>query len=376
MVDSSNGVKWFFGHQWMSRFKSGINGLVTYRPHFEAHLRQRLLAAYSNVNMIEGFRMEGLLNDKTNNCIIGITGQMIDGRKENINCSLTVDTTGRESKLPQWLNAIGYSAPREKAIELQLGYTSRIYNRLAKFDYDWSAHAVYANFPNTGRGGGITYPITDQWMVTLTGYFGDHAPADDTGFLDFAKSLAKPIIYQLIKDEKPIVNSKVYKIPKIRRRYYEELSDFPGGLAVIGDAVCFFNPLFAQGITVSALCVAELEKFLAKQKKTKQLHIKGHSAELQKKIAACLRTPWHMTNIINYSYPQLKGRRPFFIPMTTWMLKRTIETCATHRSASRIFLEVMHMNAPLNNFLRLSFIFPLLCHSIKYVLKPRKSKLQ
>lgn len=370
VADTAKDVSWFFGYRWMPRFDSGIKGLISLRPYLEWQVRRRLLRAYPNVRILENYLTEGFLRNDTNTCITGVKCKRADGIQENMYATLTVDATGRGSQTPGWLKIIGYPTPRETEVEMHLGYTSRIYKRPVNFNGDWKSHAVYADFPHVWRGGGITNVQDDQWMVTLTGYFGDHSPANDSGFLEFARSLAKPYVYQWLKDETPIVNSKVYKIPKIRRRYYEELSSFPDGLIVIGDAVCVFNPIFAQGITVIALCAAALDKCLVNQIKMKTGDIQGLSRNVQKKIAKSLNTPWHLTNAINFSYPQTKGRRPLLTPVNTWILKRTIETCSENTGASQIFLEVMHMKAPPSIFCKPSFLLPLLLHAIKYVFNP------
>jgi hypothetical protein len=42
----------------------------------------------------------------------------------------------------------------------------------------------------------------------------------------------------------------VYKVPSSLRRYYEKMDCFPEGCLGMGDAVCSFNPIFGQGMTL------------------------------------------------------------------------------------------------------------------------------
>lgn len=55
-----------------------------------------------------------------------------------------------------------------------------------------------------GKGGGLLPMENNMWQVTLAEYGGKRAPIDEEGFLEFAKELPDPIMYQTLKRCKPV----------------------------------------------------------------------------------------------------------------------------------------------------------------------------
>ena len=68
----------------------------------------------------------------------------------------------------------------------------------------------------------------------------------------------------MMRESAPLTEPLKYTYPESTRRHYEKLGGLPGGLLVIGDAYCGFNPIYGQGITVAALEALILRRLLGR----------------------------------------------------------------------------------------------------------------
>jgi 2-polyprenyl-6-methoxyphenol hydroxylase-like FAD-dependent oxidoreductase len=69
------------------------------------------------------------------------------------------------------------------------------------------------------------------------------------------------------KDAKQLGEIARHVLPWSLRRHFERISEFPSGLLPIGDAICRFNPIFGQGISVAAQEAVMLHRLLADKAK-------------------------------------------------------------------------------------------------------------
>lgn len=265
MVDLGAEMRWHHFGGYKVQFQSGLVGLSQSRPFLEWHVRRRVLALENLECLLECDARE-LVASSDHTRITGVKIQRRSTRgDERLDAHLVVDAMGRGSPSPKWIEWLGYPKPEETVIKIGVGYASRIYRRRPG---DLQGDKLLIAFPTPPRETrmGALFPIEgDRWLLTLGGWVGDHPPADEEGFLEFARSLPAPDIYDFITRAEPLTGIVPYKFPSNLRRRYEDMVRLPEGYIVLGDALCSLNPIYAQGMTVSALEAAMLDQCLREQ---------------------------------------------------------------------------------------------------------------
>ncbi len=252
---------------------------------------------------------------------------------------LVVDASGRGSRTPQWLEQLGFGKPAETEVKVDVGYASRFYRKPMNAPADWTGLMIYPKPPETRLG--VMFPVEDdRWMLTLVGWFGDHPPTDESGFLEFAASLPVPVLYDAIKNAEPLSPIVPHRFPSNRRRLYERVARFPDGLVVLGDALCSFNPIYGQGMTTGALGVKLLDESL----RATGLQ-RGFSQQYQRKLGKVIDSPWMLTTTEDFRNPSTEGRRAWWTPALCWYTARIHRLTWSDRYVARRFLEVMHLTA-------------------------------
>lgn len=320
------------------RYASALTPLCMSRPLLEAAIRERAVA-WPGIAVRGGVAVEGLVAEQGR-----VTGVRLrdaeTGEEEVLRADLVVDASGRGSKAPDWLVALGYSAPRESVITSKAGYATRVYARPAGFDA-WRVLYVQPS-PPWGRRGAIITPIEgDRWHVTLIGMAGDHPPTDEAGFVAFADSLPVGAVGAAIRMAEPLSPIYGFHRGENRLRHFEALAARPEGFVALGDAVYALNPVYGQGMTLAAIGAETLGAALAAE----GIGARGLAARFQAALAGAITGPWQLATgeDLRWPIPENAGLVPPEAQAVQAYIDAVQRLSLVHADVAEAFYRVQHM---------------------------------
>jgi 2-polyprenyl-6-methoxyphenol hydroxylase-like FAD-dependent oxidoreductase len=353
---------WYTPRGWSRRFDPGIPVISCSRELLEWHVRQRV-AALPNVRLLEGQEAVRLLGETDQGRISGVSLRArgaIDGAPstiEDIPAQLVVDASGRNSRTPEWLEALGYQRPEEMQVNAFLGYATRDYAIPSAFTADWQVIYLQALPPASTRLGGL-FPVEgNRWRVGIEGVGRDYPPTDDAGFLVFARSLRSSILYETIRDAEPLTPIHGFQRTENQRRFYEHLTRLPDGLLATGDALCAFNPIYGQGMTAAAQDALILDQLLHQR----QGNLIGLGHAFHRAASKSNAGAWLMATGEDLRYPStVGGKRDLPTKLIHRYLDRVIRVATEDRDVNTAFTNVIQLVSPPTSLFKPRVLFPAL----------------
>ena len=360
VADASRDIQWFHYGRWKRRFDTGITTHYCSRGLIDHVVRERLKRD-PRIRFEHNTRVTGFVRGD-NLAIRGITVEA-GGARRSLEAELVIDAGGRGSQASHWLAALGLPLVRTSEVTSRLGYGTRLYQKHPAYDAAWKVLLVLPKPPRSRRMGVISPIEGDRWMVTTGGWLGECPGDTEPEFLEFLRGLPDRAIYHVVRDAKPLSDISIYRIPGGLRRHYEELADWPAGLLVIGDAVCSLNPIYSQGMTVSALEVEALSTGLD------ELIARGASPEatraLQRRITAQVDGPWQMAESEDLRFPQVAGARSWRLKIAHAYGSLVTEASAVDATVMRNLLGVIHLIEPPERLLAPAFRARVLASAVR-----------
>lgn len=336
-------VLWQNG-RWFRRLPATTHIYTGSRAQLEELVRRRVLAN-PVIRVEEGTDVVGLLGDVSRVRGVLLRDRSGDARGEQrvLEADLVVDASGSGTKAPQWLTAIGAAVPHEETIDTGLAYASRVYRgRDGVLDGDTAGYFVYPNPDQVHAGGAL--PLEDgTHLVIVSGLRGDEPPTDDDEFVTYTKRLPHPLLHQWLDEAEPISPAFGYRRTANVRRRYDLAGSCPAGFIATGDALCTFNPIYGQGMTVAAMSAVALREALADPRRTPT------TRRVQGALFAASRQAWDISAGADRKMPGAIGNAVAGAPAdraADWYLRRVQERAPGDPVVGRAFRSVLTLSAP------------------------------
>jgi 2-polyprenyl-6-methoxyphenol hydroxylase-like FAD-dependent oxidoreductase len=348
--DFTESMRWYSYGGYRAQFKIGFNITMMSRVLLEHLVRERVLAL-PQIELLDRTTVKQLVATPAGDARSDAPNQRISGaivsRQHSapattaLSADLIVDVTGRNSRSPQWLQELGYAPPPASEVTVNVGYGTRIYRRDPEDPRSQTWILSTPEAPHKKRFGGM-FPIEgNRWLVSIGGWHGERAPLDNSGFLEFARSLPSADIYEIISQCEPLSEIVPHKFVSSRWRHYERLKRFPLGYIILGDAISSFNPTYGQGMSVAALEVAELDRLLSADRSDDRL-----AATFFDRVAKIIEMPWQLAIGEDFRFPQTTGTKPFGVEILNHYVKRLHQATLTDRVVGDAFFKVMNLMTP------------------------------
>jgi 2-polyprenyl-6-methoxyphenol hydroxylase-like FAD-dependent oxidoreductase len=284
----------------------GWNAYTLTRPLLELTLRRRV-QELPNVTLRERCRVAGIVASD-DGAVAGVRCQGLGGAHEILPADLVVDASARGMLTEALLAATGWPEVERTVIGIDLKYVSATC-AIPEGRRDWKLVLAFPDWQSDTKTGVMVPVDGNRWKIAVGERHAAPPPNDEAGFRQLVRQLRTPTIHEAIGSAEWLGDLQRFAFPESSWRHYERLDGFPRGLLPIGDAICRFNPIYGQGMTVAAQEACILRDLLrARNGQSDPLAGLGQAflAAVQPVIGAA----WSMSAVPDLVHPLTRGQRP------------------------------------------------------------------
>ena len=322
----------------------GWIGYSMSRPLLEHTVRQQL-KGHRNIIVRQQCRAENVLATSDGGRVQAVQCENRDGTSELLTADIVIDASGRGNLTLALLESTNRPRPEETVIGVDCHYTTALIAIPPTAPTDWKGVFTFPEAP-ASTCGALMLPIeNNRWIATLGGRHGVSASGEWEGFLRYAKQLRTSTVYDAIKHCTPPERLPQFGFPESVWRHFERLPDLPIGLLPLGDAICRFNPVYGQGMSVAVQEASVLHRLLNARSALGDPLV-GLSAAFFQEAVPLIEAPWAIAASLDFIYPQTRGERPANIEGAHKFGRALNRIAARDPAVHKLTIEVQHLLKP------------------------------
>ena len=342
-VHFGNEFRWHHFGKVKAQFDEPMYGPFMSRSCLELTLYNRI-KTFKNLEVLQQCKVRKVIGSKSK-----IDGVLTENGDE-ILADLVLDASGRGSNTAASLVDLGMQPVEKKVLAAGLRYTSARFTPHKDFNPSWKALFVSPK-PPISQAAAI-FPISKgEWIVTVSGRQKDVMPTTHEEFLKYTEQLQTSEVREALEGATAQSELRHFRYKESRRFYYEN-AQMPKNLVVMGDALCSFNPIFGQGMTVCAMEALALDKLLSAGD--------FNSNDFYKEAVSVVNVAWKMITVEDMRHTHLHDKIPFKVKMMQWFSAKVYDKASICPELNKKFYEVIHFTRPASDLRKLSVLWKVL----------------
>jgi 2-polyprenyl-6-methoxyphenol hydroxylase-like FAD-dependent oxidoreductase len=318
------------------------------RPLLECQVRRRLQQV-GNVTIHGGHDVTEVTSTWDRTRISGVrVADRAGAAPLELAADLVVDAMGRSAHTPALLESLGYGRPAEDHITMHTTYVSQPM-RIPPGTLTEKL-ALISPAPGRPKGMFLVGYEHDTWIFTVFGLVGHEPPRDLAGMLSYAKEYAPPHLLAAVRAGEPLGPVVQHRMPSSQWRRYDKMRRLPDGLLACGDAICSFNPIYGQGMSVAALDAVALRDCLRRG-------VSDLPRRYFRATAKAIGVAWRTGASSDLAFPEVQGRRTRSMGVANRLVDRVLAASESDAVIGTQFFRVTGLLDPPTRLLSPLFLY-------------------